>query len=270
MLRYLAVICILLAALPVVAQSSEARSEVRIGVEEYKNARYESAIVHFQRAVDLDPNLINARIYLATACAQQYVPGVESPENTAIADRAVAEYKRVIEVDPRNVNSIKGVAYLFLMRKKFEDAKEYYRKASEVDPNDPETYYSIGVIDWTIAYSSRMQLLNEEAKKEESAPDQPPAPYDASAFIQRPECPSMREKNLGIVEDGIKMLSTALELRPDYDDAMAYMNLLFRERASLQCGDPSAYQKDADAADKWVDLTIATKKKRAEAAERRH
>ena len=33
--------------------------------------------------------------------------------------------------------------------KKFEDAKTYYRKALEIDPNDPEPYYSVGVIDWT-------------------------------------------------------------------------------------------------------------------------
>ena len=34
------------------------------------------------------------------------------------------------------------------------------------------------------------------------------------------------------------MLEKALELRPDYDDAMAYMNLMYRERADLQCDDP--------------------------------
>jgi len=33
--------------------------------------------------------------------------------------------------------------------KKFEDAKTYYRKAIAFDPNDPEPYYSVTVIDWT-------------------------------------------------------------------------------------------------------------------------
>jgi hypothetical protein len=41
--------------------------------------------------------------------------------------------------------------------KKFEDAKEYYRKATELNPNDPEPYYSVAVIDWTQSYQPRME-----------------------------------------------------------------------------------------------------------------
>jgi hypothetical protein len=41
---------------------------------------------------------------------------------------------------------------------------------------------------------------------------------------------------------------------------MAYMNLLYRERADIQCRDQKAYTADLKAADKWVDLTMATKK----------
>ena len=36
-----------------------------------------------------------------------------------------------------------------------------------------------------------------------------------------------------MIEDGIAELEKALQLRPDYDDAMAYLNLLYRERARL-------------------------------------
>ena len=45
--------------------------------------------------------------------------------------------------------------------KKFDQAKEYYQKVADLDPNDPETYYSIAVIDWTQAYQRRM---DERAK----------------------------------------------------------------------------------------------------------
>ena len=36
-----------------------------------------------------------------------------------------------------------------MQQKKFDDAREYYKKAIDADPNDPETYYSVGVIDWS-------------------------------------------------------------------------------------------------------------------------
>jgi hypothetical protein len=45
---------------------------------------------------------------------------------------------------------------------------------------------------------------------------------------------------------------------------MAYMNLMYRERADLQCDDPAARAADLKTADDWVDLTLAVKKAKAE------
>ena len=46
------------------------------------------------------------------------------------------------------------------------------------------------------------------------------------------------------------MVRKAIELKPDYDDAMAYMNLMYRERADIQCGDPKANASDLKSADR--------------------
>jgi len=67
-----------------------------------------------------------------------------------------------------------------------------------------------------------------------------------------------------VIKDGIGMIDRALQLRPDYDDAMAYMNLLYRERADVQCDDPAARAADLKTADQWVDKTMAVKKIKAE------
>ncbi|MBV9610563.1 MAG: hypothetical protein JO187_13460, partial [Acidobacteria bacterium] len=58
-----------------------ARDQLNKGVQSYKNAKYEDAIEHFKNAVSLDPALLTARLYLATAYAQQYIPGADTPEN---------------------------------------------------------------------------------------------------------------------------------------------------------------------------------------------
>src|SRR5579863_1117983 len=91
-----------------------ARDQLNKGVASYKNARYEQAIDHFQQAVSLDPSLINARLYLATAYAQQYIPGVEAEDNTRMATQAIDQYKAVLDRDAKNINSVKGIAYLYL------------------------------------------------------------------------------------------------------------------------------------------------------------
>jgi len=45
---------------------------------------------------------------------------------------------------------------------------------------------------------------------------------------------------------------------------MAYMNLMYRERADIQCDDKDARAADLKTADEWVDKTMATKKAKAE------
>src|SRR6201987_2146890 len=134
-----------------------ARDQLNKGVQSYKNAKYEEAIEHFKQAVDLDPTLINARLYLATAFAQQYIPGADTPDNNKFGEQAIDQYKLVLDKDPKNINSVKGIAYLYLQMKKFDLAKEYYKKASEIDPNDPEPYYSVAVIAWTQTYVPRQE-----------------------------------------------------------------------------------------------------------------
>jgi hypothetical protein len=77
-------------------------------------------------------------------------------------------------------------------------------------------------------------------------------------------CDELRAKNWSVIEDGIGKLDKAIQLRPDYDDAMAYMNLMYRERADLECTDVAARNRDLKTADEWVDKTLETKRARAE------
>jgi tetratricopeptide (TPR) repeat protein len=234
-----------------------ARDQLNKGVQAYKNAKYEEAIDHFQQAVSLDPTLLNARLYLATAFAQQYIPGVDNADNTKFADQAIDQYKAVLERDPKSVNSVKGIAYLYLQMKKFDKAKEYYRKATELDPNDPEPYYSVAVIDWTQTYQPRMEARAKLGLK----PDESLNPKDKE---QKKVCAELKEKNAANIQEGIDNLNKALQLRPDYDDAMAYMNLMYRERADVECDDLAGRNADLKTADEWVDKTMATKKAKAE------
>ncbi len=252
LLVVLAAVVMLLAATG--CDKLKARDHLNKGVQAYKNAKYEAAIDQFQQAVALDPSLINARLYLATAFAQQYIPGADTPDNNRMGEQAIDQYKQVLDKDPRNINSIKGIAYLYLQMKKFDLAKEFYKKASSADPNDPEPYYSVAVIDWTQTYQPRQ----EERAKLGMKPD------DSLPAKDKKVCAMIKEKNTANVQEGIDNLNKALQLRPDYDDAMAYMNLMFRERADIQCDDPAARQDDLKKADEWVDKTMATKKAKAE------
>ena len=237
-----------------------ARDQLNKGVTAYKNAKYEEAIDHFQQAVALDPSLINAKMYLATAFAQQYIPGADTPDNNKMAEQAIEQYQKVLDMNAardQKVNSAKGIAYLYLNMKKFDEAKKFYRMAGELDPNDPEPYYSVGVIDWTACYQPRM----EERAKLGMKPDES---LNAKNKDQKRVCEELKAKNMPLIDEGIESLNKAIQLRPDYDDAMAYLNLMYREKADVECDDLAARQEDLKTADHWVDQTLLTKKIKAE------
>jgi tetratricopeptide (TPR) repeat protein len=238
-----------------------ARDQLNKGVQSYKNAKFEEAIEHFKNAVALDPSLVNARLYLATAYAQQYIPGADSPDNNRYADQAIDAFKQVLALNPpveQRVHSLKGIASMYLQQKKWDQARDYYQQIAQLDPNDPETYYSIAFIDWSQTYQRRM---DERAKLGLKPTDELKDKKDCAELLK-----TIKAQNEPQVQDGIQNLKKALELRPDYDDAMAYMNLMYREEADLQCDNPDARKADLKTADDWVDKTMATKKAKAEKA----
>lgn len=256
--RILALVAVALALVSTTACNKlRARDQLNKGVQAYKNAKYEEAINRFQEAVKLDPALINAKLYLATAYANQYVPGADTPENNRNAEQAISVFQDVLKTNPpreAQVNSLKGIASLYFQMKKLDQAKEYYTKVKDLDPNDPEVYYSIGVIDWTETYQPRM----EEKAKLGLKPDE--------AIKDKKVCQDLKTKNTAAVDDGMAMLQKAIDLRPDYDDAMAYFNLMWREKADIECGDEQARSEDLKKADDWVKKTMATKAEKAEKA----
>ena len=66
-----------------------------------------------------------------------------------------------------------------------------------------------------------------------------------------------------LVDEGIEKLKKAIEIRPDYDDAMAYLNLLYRRKADMvQSADERA--ELLKQADDLVDKVKEIKQKRAE------
>jgi tetratricopeptide (TPR) repeat protein len=245
----------------------KARDLLNKGVASFKNGQYDIAIEDFKQAKELDPGLMNARLYLATAYASQYIPGAPSEQNTRLGTQAVNEFKDVLGIDPNNMSAIDGVgSIIFQMAgqpydpKKFEESKTYHQKHIELKPSDPEPYYWIGVIDWTLAFRANNELRAEfnrgnAANAKKQVKDTDPLPPSLRADYATKYGP--------MVDEGIGDLQKAIQLRPDYDDAMAYLNLLYRRKADMveSADERASLLKQAD---DLVDKVKEVKQKRAE------
>jgi len=243
----------------------KARDELNKGVAAYRDGKYDQAIEFFKDAKDNDPTLTNARLYLATAYATQYIPGAPSDENIRMGTAAVKEFQDVLTADANNIPAIDGIgSILFNMagtpysREKFEESKTYHQKHIALKPEDPEPYYWIAVIDWTLSYRSNLEMRGkwrlDHAGK--ALKDDDPMPPDIRGAYMT--------ENGQMIDEGIDNLKKALDLRPDYDDAMAYQNLLLRRKAD-EATTPDERASLLKQADDFVEKAKEIKQKKMEA-----
>jgi tetratricopeptide (TPR) repeat protein len=242
----------------------KARDLLNKGVSAFKNGQSDAAIEDFKQAKEADPDLLNARLYLATAYASLYIPGAPSKENMQHGEQAVQEFKEVLDKDDKNIPAIDGIgSILFQMAgqpfdpKKFEESKTYHQKHIQLKPEDPEPYYWIGVIDWTLAFraNGEMRMDYNKANIKKQVKDTDPLPASIRG--------EYASKYGSLIDEGITELQKAISIRPDYDDAMAYLNLLYRRKADMVASTDERNQL-LKQADDLVDKVKEIKQKRAE------
>jgi tetratricopeptide (TPR) repeat protein len=241
----------------------KARDLLNKGVAAFKNQQYDASIEDFKQAKDLDPTLLNARLYLATAYATEYIPGAPSDDNVRVGQQAVSEFQDVLSVDAKNLPALDGIgSILYNMAgtpfdpDKYNDSKKYHLKHIDLSPNDPEPYYWVGVIDWTLAYRGNAEArqgynLQNEKKQLKEADPLPDKVRDQ--FTQQYK---------DLVDEGLNMLQKATDLRPDYADAVAYQSLLLRQKADMS--DAATRASIEKQADDLLDKVKEIKQKAAE------
>jgi tetratricopeptide (TPR) repeat protein len=241
-----------------------ARDQLNKGVQAYKNAQFDVAIEDFKNAQRLDPTLTNAQLYLAAAYANQYVPGAPSEENLRNAQSAINVYKEILQKNPNNLQAIDGIGSLLynmggtpFNADELAEARSYHEKHIQISPNDPEPYYWVGVIDWALAYRANRDArdaYNRAASPKRQIKENDPLPDKVRT--------EFTDKYGQIVDEGISSLQKSISLKPDYDDAMAYLNLMYRQKADMEAT-KEAREADLKKADDLVEQVKAIKQKKA-------
>lgn len=229
----------------------EARNQLNKGVDAFKAAEYEQAVNHFQQAVQLDPKFPMTRTYLATAYAAQVVPDLNTPQNTETAQMAINTFKKVLEQTPNDVNSLAQIANLYMDLDQFDLAKQWNEKVLAADPKNAQAAYTIGVIDWRVAYKNSQGALKSSNLTDNGS---------GNAKMPKQICEDLKQKNADVVQDGMKYLNQALQIDPTYDNAMSYLNLMYRQQANIECTDPSARDADVKLANQWAEKALTTRR----------
>ena len=240
----------------------KSRDQQNQGVHDFTNAKYSDAVDHFQKAVELDPTNPTARSYLATAYFAQWIPGADSPQNKEMADHARSEFKKVLDQNPKDLTALQYLSSMAFNEAvplptdqkiaKFNEAADWNHKVLDADPSNKQAYYYLGVI----AYDKWHPALGQAELDLHMKPDDPGPLKDKKVKEQ------LKTQYGAMLDQGIQDLQKALDIDKDYADAMAYQQLLIREKAYLD-DDKGQYDKDVEKANDLLQKALETKKANA-------
>jgi tetratricopeptide (TPR) repeat protein len=251
----------------------KSKQEIKKGNEFLKAAQYQTALAAYEEALRLDPGETKLHKHIGIAYMGMYTPGSKHPKDIEFSQKAIDNLKQYAQAYPDDNKALEYLVSMYLNTERYDDAIAFYqneflkrnpkdskamnslamlyfkkgdfdngvlwlRKRLEIEGNNPEVYYLIGVQAWDRSYNF---------------PDIDPV---------------LRGKT---VDDGLQSLNKAVELKPDYFEAVSYINLLYREKAKIET-DPAKKQEYTDTANKYLAQALemrkaAQEKAKAEAAQ---
>ena len=237
----------------------KARDQLTKGVQEFKAGHYETATNFFQNAIQLDPSYTTAKTYLATAYSYQVQPNNNTPQNLAVAQKALNNFNEVLSRNPNDVDAWRNIASIDREVMNFSKSRQDELKVIELDPKDAVANYAVGVIDWQQADKNATDLLKANKITDDRM---------GNAKIPLKLCTQLATDNGALLYSALQYLTKAVDLNPTYDDAMQYLNLDWRDKADIECGNDAARKADIAKADDWVHRAMGAAKANEAAKEK--
>jgi len=268
------------------------RRKIQQGNQMYRDGQYKEAHVLFEEAEQLVPEFWVLWLNKGYNCRQMIIPGAKTPESLNAAKCALDSFKRLQEMkpedprgellyiqtlfdadkfeelaklyeeryqkNPREIDNITGLIQVYSKWGKTDEALGWYMKKAEIQANDAEAQYAVGVFIW-------QQLQSHGGGQDKATHDPRTDPNNPRAKPKTPPPWGMgdivSQQRVDMADKGIEYLMKALAIRPKYFEAMVYVNLLYRQRSFAFFDDPPEWQKSVDKAKEWMCKSIETQGK---------
>jgi tetratricopeptide (TPR) repeat protein len=267
------------------------RRKIQEGNRLFRDGQYKDAVSSFEQAEQYVPNFWVLWLNKGYTCRQEIIPGAKTPENTAAVDCALSSFKRLQELkpddprgellylqtlfdgdkfdelakiyaarfqkNPRDIDAVNGLIQVYSKQpNKLDESLEWYAKKAELQTNDPEAQYSVGVYIW-------QQLMSHGGGQVQASFDprfDPNKPKKKQIKLYPADAPGdiVGQQRIDLADKAIEYLQKAVSLRPKYAEAMVYVNLCYRQRAYASFQDPEQWQKDMDTATVWLHKYLET------------
>ena len=267
----------------------QARQLIRKGNNYFKAQQYTDALKMYQDARALDPTEDRLLKFVGYAAMALYQPGSQQEKDLEHAKLAIDSFKAYLATQPEDADRISQFLVTMYMNANLVDqAIEFFKQWSIQHPGDDQAVNSIAMlyakqadyentVQWQQKRIDMLKTASAALTEEGAAAKERLAEayytlgvtcwqksYDSSESVLP------LEKRTQALDKGMQALNRALEVRPGYSDAMAYINLIYRQYAMYE-PDPAKKAGFTVQADEWLKKAIAARdaekqKEREEAA----
>jgi tetratricopeptide (TPR) repeat protein len=225
--------------------------------EAENDAMIQKAIQHYEIATEkeTDPKM--------KKLALDYLVAAYGAEKLNQPDKAEPLINRLIQLDPTDPLNYFALAKLYEDSGRYDEAEAILNKARDAKPSDPAVYMQLaGFYNRQGDFDKTIQALQSRAERE---PNNPEAHYTIATFYWDKAYRDFRLKDdqkAQYAKAGLDAVDRAIQLNPDYMEAVTYRGLLLRVQAAIE--KDAARQKALLAeADKMQQRATELRKKKA-------
>jgi tetratricopeptide (TPR) repeat protein len=244
-----------------------AKNQLNEAAKAYREGHFPEAEQHSRRAAELDPNNKTAPMFIARTIHAQYRPGVQSPENIAKAQEAIAAYQQLLANNPADEESYKAIAYLYEATHQEDKLRQWISSRAASDSAPPEkraeAYVVLASKDWDCSFKITELPTNKTTTLDQSS-------NKATVSYKKPKDQKDFDQAQMCVKQGLVEAENAIKFDPNNESAWSYKTNLLLEASKLaeMDGKPdqkAQYQKDYEAALKrTTELSVANQKRKEE------
>jgi hypothetical protein len=220
-------------------QEIGARRAVQEGNKKYEQGNFEEAARLYEEALQNAPHLDTAHFNAALTYKKMFRPGVQEPDNLALAKKAADHFDAYLKVHPKERDIVTLMTRVWMDAGDYEGALGYWQRELDKEPNNTEI---IGIMANINRQAGNHDKAMEWLLRQVELETDPAAKAGAYKHIGSLMVSRLRgrthevlgEERLDIADTGIGMLQKAAALAPDDADAQTALGFLYGERALAQ------------------------------------
>jgi tetratricopeptide (TPR) repeat protein len=245
-------VAVLLLVLPALGCGKiRARADLKKGNSFYQQEQYAKALESFQKGLESDPDATFAWRSVGLSALALYRPGDESPRNQEIGNTAIDAFEKYLADYPDDEKVPEYLMTMYVNVKKFDDAIAFIDQRIEEKPQQSAALQraKINILTQSGRLDQAFQLV-QQLPGDERAQALYSIGVSAWDRVFRDPGTLDYESRSRLVTMGMDAIKKALDIKPDYGEAMVYYGLLYRQKASLET-DPEKRLEDERIAEEW-------------------